>query len=234
MSHLLIAAFDLERHISVAKIVSDVPTKLFSRKSGRGEQVTFDLFKKCYPDLDIINPPGDGSSCLYDSVSEAICGDTSLSRVLRVQAVSAIDRRWGEVGEFAIAEVADQATVAADTLGKSECLRLLLEPGPGGHFLWGNAVTLHHLPEVVGMNIAVLTVSDGSPFKTVLKPKGLASGTIFVGFIPEVHFFGVRARLDASPIIGVVGSSGKFFQDLQVFISAFLQVLVGHDAGILL
>ena len=201
----------MTRHNNVAKVVVDVPTKLFTRKSGRGEPATFDLFKKCYPDLEIIDPPGDGSSCLYDSVSEALCGDASLSKALRIQAVDAIDRRWEEVSAFAIAEVADQASTDADALGKAECLRLLLEPGPSGHFLWGNAVTLHHLPEVVGMDIVVLTVSEGSPFKAVLKTVGLASGTIYLGFIPEVHFFGVRVRLDASTAIGVVGSKGEHF-----------------------
>ena len=200
-----------ERHNAVSSLVTEVPKQSFSRKTtGRGGPVTFELFKQCYPNLEIIDTRGGGSSCLYESVSEAIVGDTTLANILRAQAVDAIDRNWTQCSEFALAEVADQAQVALDSLGKAECLSLLRDLGTNGHYLWGNAVTLHHLPEVIGMNIVVLTVCDALPFKTEFK-SDLASGTILIGFVPEVHFFGVRPVRPENcfqpPVVGAKGET---------------------------
>ena len=111
---------------------------------------------------------------------------------LRQKTVDLIAKKWDSVGVFMLGEVAGQMGCSTDQLDKEECLTYMRSKDKCGRFLWGNSVTLHCLPNIIGKSIVVLGLSAGSAFKHTLKAE-CSTGDVYIGFIPEVHFFWVSS-----------------------------------------
>ena len=169
-----------------------VPEKVYERPKYLDEPLTFDIWNKVYPSLEMVHVRGgDGSSCMFEAVAEAVWGDFSFSLDLRERAVNEILKKWSALGEVALAEVADQ--VGRKDLCKEDCVQIMKSKDRNGKYLWGNEVMLHCLPDIVGMTIVILSLSSTGAFKqTYVAANPL--GTIVVGFVPEVHYFTVRTR----------------------------------------
>ena len=198
--------FDGERHTAIGMLVTDVPERQFHTSSATTDQkVNISDWKAAYPYLEIVDQVGDGDSCQFESVSLAVWGHSKLAEQLRQNTVDLISKKWDTVGVFMLGEVAGQMGRTADQLSKNECLAHMRSKDERGRYLWGNSVTLHCLPEIIGKTIVVLGLSSGAAFKHTLKAER-SSDVVYIGFLPEVHFFGCRpAEKRGSPQIGSKG-----------------------------
>ena len=141
-----------------------------------------------------------------------------MSEQLRQKTVDLIAKKWDSVGVFMLGEVAGQMGCSTDQLDKEECLTYMRSKDKRGRFLWGNSVTLHCLPNIIGKSIVVLGLSSGSAFKHTLKAE-CSTGDVYIGFIPEVHFFGCRpAEKRNTPEIGSTGFQFFWFPLLEFFL----------------
>ena len=182
-----------------------MPEKLFESNQSNGQKLTLRDWKAAYPYLDVDDDVhGDGDSCQFESVSVAVWGDSKMAGELRHRVVNAISENWASVGEFMLAEVAGQMGCKTEDLQKDNCLEHMRSKNSRGRYLWGNSVTLHCLPDIVGKTIVVLGLSSGGPFKQTFHAKKPLP-VVFVGFIPEVHFFGCRPVVSVGPKIGSKG-----------------------------
>ena len=162
-----------------------------------------------YPYLDVVDGVGDGDSCQFESVSVAVWGHTQMAGTLRERVVDSISKNWADVGEFMLAEVAGQLGCKTDDLQKDDCLAHMRSKNSRGRYMWGNSVTLHCLPDIVGKSIVVLGLSSGGAFKQTFHGKNPLPA-VHIGFIPEIHFFGCRPAETQVPKIGSKGSKYCF------------------------
>ena len=182
----------------VHRLVKDVPEICHLNSNGEGNPTTrnpFSMkdFPSFFPDLDIVDPGGDGYSCQYAAVAEAACGTRDAVDDLRRLAVMGIQRDWNSIGDVVMSEVADQCQLDLAQLDFESCCSLFLGD-KNRQPIWGNQATLAQLPNVVNKNIVVLTMSHtAGPIKHVFNATR-PDGTIHIGFVPECHFFGVKAK----------------------------------------
>ena len=174
------------------KLLPHLFRRRYERPKYLDKPLTFEFWNEVYPSLELVHVRGgDGSSCMFEAVSEAVWGNFSFSLDLRERAVNEISKRWSTLGEVSLAEVADQ--VGRKDLSKEDCIQIMRSKDRMGRYLWGNEVMLHCLPDIVGMTIVILSLSSTGAFKqtyVALNPLG----TIVVGFLPEVHYFTVCIR----------------------------------------
>ena len=184
-------------------MVECVPDQVF-----RPQQILQDgttnqsTFEQCFPELEIVRIPGDGSSCQFEAVAESACGTHAVSGILRERAVGELRKNWSDVGSFVLAEVAHQAQVPESSLDLDKCCEFLLGSA------WGNHCTLVQLPKIVGKSIVVLTISQGKPFKHIFNCEG-SNNTIHIGFLPEFHYFPLVAK--PTPVALKKGDKGLVF-----------------------
>ena len=197
-----------DRHIDIGKLVADVPEKLFETIQSNEQNLTLRDWKAAYPYLEVVDQGGDGDSCQFEAVSLAVWGHTRNALELRQRVVDFISQNWGSVGEFMMAEVAGQLGCTTNDLGKEDCLSHMRSKDTRGRYLWGNSVTLHSLPEIVGCSICVLGLSSGGAFKQTFSAKK-AFPMVYVGFIPEIHFFGCRPVEKRGPQVGSCGKKNS-------------------------
>ena len=149
-------------------------------------------FFELYPDLAPVDIVGDGHSCQYIAVGLAACQSPLIAGALRGLAVKAIREKWSDMGPLVMNEVSDQSGVPLCELNQQRCIELL-SGSASSTPLWGNHCTLSQLPHIVKKNIVVLTSSGGRPFKHVFALDG-CKDTVFIGFLPELHFFALKVR----------------------------------------
>ena len=202
--------WDESRQKCIGELVSAIVNHDLGADTGTptsGKSVPQDDFLAAYPNLDIVPLVGDGSSCQFEAVGEAACGTPTVSRELRALAIQSIQAKWDLVGEFVKSEIAHQADISFDSLTMEMCCELLLGSTRRAP-LWGNEITMAQLPAIVKKTIVVLTLSESKPFKHTFECEG-ATGTIYVGLVPEAHYFPVKPK--EIPTLLKKGDKGYFY-----------------------
>ena len=153
-------------------------------------------FFQLYPELSPVDFIGDGHSCQFVAVGQAACNSPIVAGGLRRLAVKAIMDKWSDVGPLVMSEISDQTNIPLEELDQQACEQLL-SGSETRTPLWGNHATLAQLPNIVKKNIVVLTSSNGKPFKHIFEMEGCTS-SVYIGFLPELHYFALTLRDDAS------------------------------------
>ena len=96
---------------AISKITALVPTKNFQAGQASSDSTTLKDFLVAYPELEIVELSGDGSSCQFEAVGKAACGSHEVATVLRKGAVQAIQENWESLSAFALGEIASQAGI---------------------------------------------------------------------------------------------------------------------------
>ena len=188
--------WDSSLSIRIGELTSDVPEQVWCPAGPRStaSMVTMEAFFEAYPGLCAENSGAemsvqDGHSCQFIAVGLTACGSPLIAQKLRILAVRELCRQWDTLGDVARSEIAAQSGEDLESLDQARCCKLML--GSSTRMpLWGNEVTLVVLPSIVKKNIALLTISNGRPFKRVYRCDD-CNDTVYVGFIPECHFFAV-------------------------------------------
>ena len=185
-------AWDSYLSSRIGELTANVPEQLWCRAGPRSTSslVTMETFFEAYPCLRAENSIQDGHSCQFIAVGLAACGSPLIAQKLRILAVRELCRQWNEIGEVVKSEISDQSGEDVGSLDQARCCKLMLG-SPTARPLWGNECTMTVLPSVVKKNITVLTIANGRPFKHVYR-YGDCKDTVYIGFIPEFHFFALR------------------------------------------
>ena len=187
------AGWDRNLQMKIGALTADVPEQLQATSleiSSSKPTGTFQSFFESYPNFEAVDFVGDGYSCIFVAVSVSASGSPAIATQLRILAVRSLCKNWGEIGGIVKSENADQSGEPIESLTQARCCRLLLGSRTTKP-LWGNQCTLSQLPRIVKKNIAVQTLTNGKPYKHVFR-FDQCEDTIFIGFVPEFHYFSLK------------------------------------------